>query len=148
MPSQEEAVGLDRFAHADVQAALIIHKNDVKVGDDMAIEIELVNAGRASAQLTKVENIIPAGFDVLSKPATYRIEDSYIMMKGKRLDPLKTEEIALVLRPKVQGRFTIRPRILYIDDEGSYKVREVDGCDVTVKELGVAGWLRGPDKDR
>lgn len=146
MPSQEEAVGLDRFAHADVQAALIIQRNDVKVGDDMAIEIELVNAGRASAQLTKVENIIPVGFDVLSKPATYRIEDSYIMMKGKRLDPLKTEEIALVLRPKVQGRFTLRPRILYIDDEGSYKVREVEGCEITVKELGVGGWLKGPER--
>jgi hypothetical protein len=148
MPSQEEAVGLDRFAHADIQAALIIKRNDIRIGEDVSVEIELVNAGRASAQLTKVENIIPAGFDVLSKPATYRIEDSYIMMKGKRLDPLKTEEIALVLRPKVQGRFTIRPRILYIDDEGSYKVREVEGAQITVKELGVAGWLKGPERGK
>jgi hypothetical protein len=148
MPSQEEAVGLDRFAHADIQAALIIKRNDIRIGEDVSVEIELVNAGRASAQLTKVENLIPAGFDVLSKPATYRIEDSYIMMKGKRLDPLKTEEIALVLRPKVQGRFTIRPRILYIDDEGSYKVREVEGAQITVKELGVAGWLRGPERGK
>jgi len=84
-PSQEEAVGLDRFAHADIQAALIVKRNDIRIGEDVSIEIELVNAGRASAQLTKVENLIPAGFDVLSKPATYRIEDSYIMMKGKRL---------------------------------------------------------------
>jgi hypothetical protein len=145
MPSQEEAVGLDRFAHADIQAALIIKRNDIRIGEDVNIEIELVNAGRASAQLTKVENVIPAGFDVCSKPSTYRIEDSYIIMKGKRLDPLKTEEIALVLRPKVQGRFTVQPRILYIDDLGAYKVREVEGCDITVKELGVKGWLMGPN---
>ena len=146
MPSQEEAVGLDRFAHADVQAALIVSRTDVRIGEDMNVEIELVNAGRASAQLTKLENVIPSGFEVLSKPAAYRIEDSYIIMKGKRLDPLKTEEIALILKPTVQGTFMLKPRILYLDDEGTYKVREMDGCAVTVKELGVAGWLKGPER--
>jgi hypothetical protein len=80
-----------------------------------------------------------------SLPAAYRIEHSYIIMKGKRLDPLKTEEIALILKPTVQGTFMLKPRILYLDDEGTYKVRETDGCSVTVKELGVSGWLKGPD---
>jgi hypothetical protein len=145
-PSQEEAVGLDRFAHADVRAALILSKKDVKVGDDMSVEIELVNAGRASAQLTKVENIIPPGFEVRSKPASCRIEDSYIAMRGRRLDPLKTEEISLVLKPTVKGKFLLKPRILYLDEEGSYKARELEGCEVTVKELGVTGWLKGPEK--
>jgi len=145
-PTQEEAAGLDRFAHADVQATLIVQRKDLKVGEDMDVEIELVNAGRASAVLTKVENIIPSGFEVRSKPANYRIEDSYIMMKGKRLDPLKTEEIALVLKPMTHGRFQLRPRILYLDDEGQYKAQDVEGCDVTVKELGVTGWLKGPER--
>jgi len=145
-PSLEEAVGLDGFVHADVRAALILSKKDVKVGDDMGVEIELVNAGRASAQLTKVENIIPPGFEVRSKPASCRIEDSYIAMKGKRLDPLKTEEVSLILRPTVKGKFLFRPRILYLDEQGSYKARELEGCEVTVKELGVTGWLKGPEK--
>jgi len=145
-PSQEEAVGLDRFVHADVRATLILPRKDVKVGDDMGVEIEMVNAGRASAQLTKVENIIPPGFEILAKPEYCRIEDSYIAMKGKRLDPLKTEEISLVLKPMVKGKFLLKPRILYLDDQGSYKMRELEGCEVTVKELGVAGWLKGPER--
>jgi len=146
LPMHEVAAGLDRFAHADVQATLIVQRRDVKVGEDMNIEIEFVNAGRTSAVLTKVENIIPSGFEVLSKSANCRIENSYIMMRGKRLDPLKTEEIALVLKPTVHGTFQLRPRILYLDDEGLYKARDVEGCDITVKELGVTGWLRGPEK--
>jgi hypothetical protein len=146
MPSHEEAVGLDRFAHADVQATLIVQKRNIGIGDNLSVEIELVNAGRASALLTKVENLIPKGFEVQSKPAACRIENSYITMKGRRLDPLKTEEIALVLKPMIQGTFEFRPRILYIDDVGSYRAREVEACEVTVREMGLSGWLKGPEK--
>jgi len=147
-PAFERATGLERFEHADVQAALIVGKRDIRVGEDINIEIELVNAGRGAAQLTKLENVIPSGFDVVQRPENYRIEDSYIIMKGKRLDSLKTEEIALILKPNVQGRFILKPRILYLDEEGSYKVRDSEGCEVTVKELGVAGWLKGPEKKK
>jgi len=147
-PSHETAAGLDRFEHADIQATVIARRRDLHVGEDLDVEIELVNAGRGSAQLTKVENVIPSGFDVVQRPENYRIEDSYIIMKGKRLDSLKTEEIALILKPKVQGRFVLKPRILYLDEEGSYKVREAEGCEVTVKELGVSGWLKGPERKR
>lgn len=146
MPTHEMAAGLDRFAHVDVQATLIAQRNDVKVGEEMDLEIEFVNAGRAAAVLTKVENIIPPGFEVRSRSTNCRIEDRYIVMKGKRLDPLKTEEIALVLKPTVQGEFQIKPRVLYLDDEGLYKSHDVEGCEITVKELGIAGWLKGPEK--
>jgi hypothetical protein len=44
--------------------------------------------------------------------------------------------------------FTLKPRILYIDDEGSYKVHEVESRDINVKEIGVKGWLKGPESKR
>jgi uncharacterized repeat protein (TIGR01451 family) len=142
-PTHESAVGLERFEQADIQANLIIRQKEVKVGEPLSLTIELVNAGKGPALLIKVNEIIPEGFDLTEKPETYRIEDSYIDMKGKRLGPLKTEELRLILRPKVQGTFALKPTILYLDENGKYKSHELETVTIIVKELGISGWLKG-----
>jgi hypothetical protein len=115
----------------------------VRVGESLSLELELVNAGKAPAMLIKINQVIPQGFELLEKPDTYRVEDSYINMKGKRLDPLKVEELRLVLKPKVLGTFSLKPTILYLDENGKYKSHEPEPVAITVKELGVKGWLKG-----
>ncbi len=142
-PTFEKAVGLERFEHADIQASVITRQKSLNVGESLNLEIELVNAGRGPAQLIKVEEVIPEGFELMGKPEPYKVEDSYLNMKGKRLDPLKTEELRLVLRPKAQGQFTLKPRILYLDESGHYRSHEPEPTQVTVKELGITGWLKG-----
>ncbi len=145
-PGYEKPAGLERFEQADIQANLITGSKSLGVGQNLDLEIELVNAGSRPAQLIKVEEIIPKGFEVVEKPEIYRVEDSFISMKGKRLDPLKTEELKLVLRSKVQGLFTLKPRILYLDETGRYRTHEPEPIAVTVKEMGISGWLKGPGK--
>ena len=142
-PNQENAVGLERFENADVQARLIIRQKEVKVGEPFSLEIELVNAGKGPALLIKVNEVIPEGFELGEKPETCRVEDSYIDMKGKRIGPLKTEELRLVLKPKVQGTFALKPTILYLDENGKYKSHQAEPVTITVKELGIKGWLKG-----
>jgi hypothetical protein len=142
-PTSEEAVGSERFEHADIQANLITRQKDLKVGEDLDIALELVNAGKGPALLTKVTDIIPKGFKLRDKPQAYRVEDSYLNMKGKRLDPLKTEEVKLVLQPTVQGTFSLKPTVLYLDENGNYKSHEPEPISITVKELGIKGWLKG-----
>jgi len=142
-PTSEEAVGSERFEHADVQANLIIRQRELKVGEELRMELEFVNAGKGSALLTKVTEIIPKGFEVADKPETCRVEDSFIDLKGKRLNPLKTEEVRLVLKPTVQGTFPIKPTVLYLDENGKYKSHEPEPVTITVKELGIKGWLKG-----
>jgi hypothetical protein len=144
--TQESAVGLDRFEHADVQATLIARPKTMNVGQDLVLEVEIVNAGRGPAQLTKIDKVIPAGFDVVSEPEKCRVEDSYVNMKGRRLNALKTDDIRLVLRPSVHGEFQLRPRIMYLDESGKYKSCEPEPIDIWVKELGISGWLKGPER--
>jgi len=108
------------------------------------VEIELVNAGKGPALLTKIAEVVPKGFDLTEKPDVYRVEDSYLNMKGKRLDPLKTEEVKLVLKPKAQGVFSLKPKVHFLDENGKYKLHEPEPVTVTVKELGISGWLKGP----
>jgi hypothetical protein len=64
-------------------------------------------------------------------------------MKGKRLDPLKTEEVRIVLKPTMQGTFSLKPTVLYLDENGKYKSHEPEPVIVTVKELGIKSWLKG-----
>jgi len=143
-PTREEAIGLEELEHANIQANLIIRLKEVKVGEDINLEIELVNAGRRPALLIKTEEIIPEGFEIKEKPEIYRVEDSYLNMKGKRLDPLKTEEVKLVLRALTKGTFTLKPRVLYLDETGKYRSYEPEPATIKVKELGISGWLKGP----
>ena len=144
--THEQAVGLERFEHADIQANLILRGREVKIGEDIDIEIELVNAGKAPAQLIKVEEIIPRGFELKSYPDICRVEDSYLDMKGRVLSPLKTEELRIVLKPLSKGTFHLKPRILYLDESGKYKHHEPEPVTITVSELGIKGWLRGPTR--
>jgi tetratricopeptide (TPR) repeat protein len=142
-PTREQAVGSERFEHADIRANLIVRQKELKVGELLDLEIELVNAGKGPALLIKVNEVIPEGFELDQKPETCRVEDSFVNMKGKRLDPLKTEEVKLVLKSKVQGTFALKPTILYLDENGKYKSHEAEPVTITVRELGIKGWLKG-----
>lgn len=141
--TDEEAIGLERFEHADIQAHVIVHQKELKVNEDLDLEIELVNAGKGAAVLTKITEVVPPGFKLAEKPEIYRIEDSYLNMKGKRLDPLKTEEVKLILKPKAKGIFKLKPTVLYLDENGRAKAHEPEPISITVKELGIKGWLKG-----
>jgi hypothetical protein len=33
--------------------------------------------------------------------------------------------------------------VLYLDENGKYRVHELEPVNVTVKELGIKGWLKG-----
>jgi hypothetical protein len=37
----------------------------------------------------------------------------------------------------------LKPTILYLDENGKYKSHEPEPVAITVKELGVKGWLKG-----
>jgi len=142
-PNEEKAVGLERFEHADIQVNLIATVKEVNVGEDVDLEIELANVGKAPALLMKVEKIIPEDFDIKGVPSVYRVEDSYLNLKGKRLDPMKTEEIRIVARPRSRGTFKMTPRVFYTDETGEYKSHEPVPLTITVKELGIKGWIKG-----
>jgi hypothetical protein len=142
-PGQEKSVGLEKFDNANIQANLIARRKHVKVGENLELEIELVNAGKGPAQLIKITELIPSGFELAESPELYRVEDSYLNMKGKRIDPLKTEEVKLTLRPKIQGEFSLKPTVLYLDENGKYRSHEPEPLNITVKELGIKGWLKG-----
>jgi len=145
-PSQtrEQAVGLERFENADIQANLMPHDQEARIGETIRLKIDLVNAGKGGAQLIKVAELLQEGIELVEKPEVYHVEDGGLNMKGRNLGPLRTEEISLVLKPLDKGTFQIKPRILYLDEAGKYNSYEPEPATIVVKELGISGWIRGP----
>jgi tetratricopeptide (TPR) repeat protein len=128
----------------DLQANIIATPKELKIGESLDLEIELTNTRKEGAIfLTKITEIIPEGFGIAKKPELHRMEDNCLNMKEKRLDPQETETVKLVLTPKAQGTFHIKPRILYINANGKEKTHEPKPASITVKELGIKGWLKG-----
>jgi hypothetical protein len=142
-PTKEEAVGLERFEHAEISANLILSPKELNVGESAELEIELVNVGKGQAVLNQIENAIPQGFELTVKPEPYRVEGCNMNLKGRGLGPLNVQEVKFSLRPKHRGTFIMAPRITYLDENGKYKTHEPEPVTITVKELGIKGWLKG-----
>lgn len=140
----EKTVGSKSYEYADVQCNIIVAPKEIKIGESLELEIELTNTRKEGALLlTKITEVVPEGFAIAKKPEFYRMEGDCLNMKEKRLGPQETEEVKLVLTPKVQGTFHVKPRILYIDANGKEKTLEPKPTSITVKELGIKGWLKG-----
>jgi len=148
LPSSEQAIGLERFENADMEANLILGKNEVRIGEDIDLEIEMTNTGKVPARLMMVEDVIPEGFRVVKAPDFCRIEGNSVNMKRRALPPQKMEEVKLVFRPREKGEFVLKPKILFFDDNGHFNTHEPESKTLIVSELGIAGWLRGPRRKR
>ncbi|MGD0160700.1 MAG: hypothetical protein ABSB89_10450 [Candidatus Bathyarchaeia archaeon] len=139
----EEPIGIVKFERAYVQANLVAHQKELMIGEALDLEIQLANLGKEIAFLMGIDQLIPEGFDLIAKPEKCIINDSGLNLQGRKLAPLETAEMKLTLKPKRKGKFTFAPKIKYMDETGEHKSCELQQTPVTVKELGIRGWLKG-----
>ncbi len=131
----EEPVGLTKFEREFIQANLVVRQNEIVVGENWDLEIQLANLGKNAAFLTKVEDIIPEGFDLVEKPEKCVANDGCLDLKGRKLASLGTEEIKLTLKPKKKGKFAFAPRLMFMNETGDQKSFELGRVSVSVSEL-------------
>jgi KaiC/GvpD/RAD55 family RecA-like ATPase len=138
-PTLEKAAGLERFEHASLQTDLSIKAREIRVGEDLILEMQITNVGKGIVLLAKVEGILPDGFELVAKPDYCHLQDSCLEIDGKRLDPLKTEKVMLVLRASNKGTFEMKPRIIYVDETGHQMVSEPKPATIEVLEVALPG---------
>ena len=143
-PTQEYAVGIENFDRANLLASVYLRSKDVKRGVSFNVSIVLFNTGRVPAYLLKVEDIVSPNFEVMKVSGFYGITDQHVDLKGKKLSPLSTEEISLVVKPLTKGSFTLEPCLEYVDETGNHHTCQANSVDINVKETGILDWLRGP----
>ena len=117
-PREESPVGLERFEKGNVEVKLVQHETETKVGNTVALEIQLVNVGKEPVSLIRIEDFIPEGFQLVSKPDYFQSQDSQLITKGRKLDPLRTAEMSFAVRPFKTGTFEFKPRLVCLDQLG------------------------------
>jgi len=136
-PSRERSVGVGVFRSAYVQANLVASPSNPMIGEPLNLRIELANAGMSPAQLVSVQKVIPEGFELVEKPAEFSIQEGHhLLLKGRRLDPLKTDQVSLVFRPRIEGQVAVNPRVLYLDENGRDRFHEPKPLEITVNPNG------------
>jgi hypothetical protein len=141
---RDQVVGLEKFEVANVVGNLAVHQKEIGVGSGFVLELEIANVGRTAATLVKLENLAPEGVEVDRSQMAQRLEDNYLDMKGRRLEYLKTLEVKVPMRAKRKGAFQLHPRVLFLDEKGNYRSCEFEPVSLSVNELGISGWLKGP----
>ncbi len=143
---RDQALGLEKFETCNVVGNMSLSQKEFDVGSEMVLELEIANVGKTPATLIKLEDITTNGLEVDREKSQLRVTDNYLDMRGKRLDYLKTHEVKIPLRGTRKGTYQLRPRVLFVDEKGSYRSCEFGPATVTVRELGISGWLKGPSK--
>lgn len=141
---EDKVAGVEKFRDPHLQGSITVSGTQLNVGDKLILDVEVVNVGKETATLGRVENLASEHIDLVEEKETYRIEDRGINLRGKRIDHLKSHKVKIVLRPRRKGAFELRPRITYFDDRGNVQVFEFEPTTVAVREIGVLGWIRGP----
>ncbi len=140
----DQAVGLEKYEGVSVVGNMSLHEKELGVGSDLTVELEMANVGKAAAMLLKLENLAPEGLELDRQKILGRVEDNYIDLRGKRLEYLKTHEVKVLMKATKKGTFEIRPRVLFVDEKGNYRSYDFEPAALTVRELGISGWLKGP----
>jgi KaiC/GvpD/RAD55 family RecA-like ATPase/tetratricopeptide (TPR) repeat protein len=137
-PTHEEAVGLKKFEHASIQTNLITQSKKATIAEDFSVQVQIVNVGKEAVLLAGIDGILPAGFEIVRKPDQGDLENSHLDMKGRRLDPLKVEEVKFILRSFDKGTFKISPKINYIDETGHQMICEPEPLMIKITETAFA----------
>jgi len=130
-PTHEEAVGLERFEHANIQAHLTASEQ-VVVGEELEIQLDLVNVARNFGLLVRAENVVPSGFKAVKLPEQYELLNGSLNLRGKRLDPLKVETLKISIEAIDTGTVYLCPKVVYTDETGNFRVCRSEAIQVNV----------------
>jgi KaiC/GvpD/RAD55 family RecA-like ATPase len=124
---------------ADVQALIVQQESEIQVGEDVTFEIQIENVGRKVVSLRKIENLIPIGFQLVSKPETSSLVDRHLIIKENHLAPGEKLEIKIGFKPFSKGIFEIKPRIVIFDGDKNERVIKPDSKTYNVSEKVLPG---------
>ncbi len=139
-PTSKEAESyLQDKAIPQINARIAFEKSDMDIGENIHIEIELENVGKAPVLLARVEEIIPNGFELVAHSDNCELVSTHLDMHGKRLDSYATENLGLTLRAIRKGAFVLAPRILFVCETGRRMTFKPEPVSINVSKTILPG---------
>ncbi|UCH31259.1 MAG: hypothetical protein JSV05_07100 [Candidatus Bathyarchaeota archaeon] len=119
-----------------LQGKVAIAKSEVLAGEIFLMEIEIINFGRSPVTLDGIEEILPCcGLEVMNAPKMYSLEETYLDLNGRVLEPSTREKLRFSVRALEKGTHMIGPRVVYLTEEGVLKIRNLEPVTIQVKEI-------------
>jgi len=120
-----------------IQATINLPTKKIRVDEDIDIEIELSNSSPEPIFLTEVNDFLPSGFEVASKPDDSIVEGSNLRINRIGIAPLTTEKIGFRLKGPKEGTFGFRPRFLFENEKGDQLLSEPKPALIDVSRIDV-----------
>ncbi len=130
--SFENAAGLENLESANVVGMLRAPEGPISVGSPLSLDIELVNVGKGTAGLVKLDSIVSEGLEFQGPAPLFDNKIGGIDLRGKKLEHLDTFQVKIQLKPVRKGTFTISPAAWFTDDKGTYRSQKIEGVSLTV----------------
>ena len=141
---RDQSSGLERFEGPHVVGNLELKEKEVGVGFGVSVELEMANIGKTPAMLLKLENVSPNGLELDREKVGEKVVEGVFDLRGRRLEYLKTHEVKIPLKATRKGIYELRPRVIFVDEKGNHGSHEFGPVRVTVREMGIVGWVKGP----
>jgi hypothetical protein len=123
--STEQAAGLNSFESANIQARVAVPKEFVP-GEAVQLKLDMVNVGKASGLLVRIDGLVPAGCEVRSVSSSCTVEGTSLNLGGRLLDPLAMESVTLTVHITNVTTVHLAPQVVYVDDHGQFQTLTVE----------------------
>ncbi|MCJ7614781.1 hypothetical protein MUO71_08490, partial [Candidatus Bathyarchaeota archaeon] len=122
------------FAHANLQADLIM-RSRVVAKEEVEMRLDLVNVGRGSASIIKIQDLIPSdGFKVTALPSYCHLQDGDLEMGNREVRAFQVDTLKLNVQAIKAGIFNLSPQVTYIDDLGKVRICKINSINITVQQ--------------
>jgi hypothetical protein len=106
---------------------------EATVGEEFEVRIDLANIAKEPGLLVRIDELVPAAFEVAREPTPYFVEGRSLNARGKQLAPHKVESITIALRATQTGNYQLSPVVIYVDDLGKFKTCKPEPVNVTIQ---------------
>jgi KaiC/GvpD/RAD55 family RecA-like ATPase len=116
-----------------IETRLALEKSDFELGETMRITIELQNTSQTAVWVTRIENLVPRGFELVDSGG-HRYVNTYLDVHGKKVDPYIAETIEITLRSTKKGSFLVAPKVFYKTEAGVQTSSTLEPVSIMVSE--------------
>ena len=117
-----------------IEAKITVEKSDLELGETVHLGVELQNNSQATIWVTRIEDLVPAGFELVAHSSGYQYANTYLDMHGMKVDPYIAENIEVTLRSIEKGTFLIAPKVFYKTEAGVQMLRKLEPVSIIVSE--------------
>jgi len=125
----EKSAGLNGFEVVNIRASVSV-PNEFVPGEEFEVKLDLVNVGKGSGSLVRIEGLVPPRCKVLKVPSYCTLEGASLNMKGRKLDPLSVESVNILVQIADVVGVSLSPQVVYADELGNFRTIKVEEAKI------------------